>query len=54
MVLGIKIFSSDDFADKPGKFGRFYLHDLINSGGMASLWVATDQSGNNIYASPSA
>ncbi len=46
MVLGIKIFSSDDFADKPGKFGRFYLHDLINSGGMASLWVATDQAGN--------
>jgi len=46
MVFGVKIFSNDNLGDKPGKFGRFYLHDLINSGGMASLWVATDQEGN--------
>ncbi|MGB9603240.1 MAG: serine/threonine protein kinase [Verrucomicrobiia bacterium] len=45
MALGIKLFSNDDPTEKPGKFGRFYLHDLINSGGMASLWVATDQTG---------
>ncbi|MGC8744794.1 MAG: serine/threonine protein kinase [Verrucomicrobiia bacterium] len=45
MALGLKLFSNDDSPEKPGKFGRFYLHDLINSGGMASLWVATDQSG---------
>jgi serine/threonine-protein kinase len=30
---------------KPGVFGRFYLQELINSGGMADIWVATDQDG---------
>ena len=32
-------------ADKraaPGPFGRFYLQELINSGGMAEIWLATD------------
>src|SRR5256885_16483890 len=28
---------------KPGSFGRFYLQELINSGGMADIWLATDQ-----------
>lgn len=45
MALGLNLFSKEDSPEKPGKFGRFYLHDLINSGGMASLWVATDQTG---------
>ncbi len=27
------------------QFGRFYLQELINSGGMADIWVATDQNG---------
>ncbi len=26
----------------PGPFGPYYLHELINSGGMADLWLATD------------
>jgi len=26
-----------------GPFGRFYLQELINSGGMAEIWLATDQ-----------
>src|SRR6266581_1134129 len=30
---------------KPGPFGRFYLQELINSGGMADIWLATDQEG---------
>jgi serine/threonine-protein kinase len=30
----------------PGSFGRFYLQELINSGGMADIWVATDQEGH--------
>lgn len=30
---------------QPQAFGRFYLHELINSGGMADIWVATDQQG---------
>jgi eukaryotic-like serine/threonine-protein kinase len=28
-----------------GKFGRFYLQELINSGGMAEIWLATDSNG---------
>lgn len=28
-----------------GKFGRFYLQELINSGGMADIWLATDSNG---------
>ena len=30
---------------QPQPFGRFYLHELINSGGMADIWVATDSQG---------
>src|SRR5436305_15124139 len=32
-------------APRPGAFGRFYLQELINSGGMADIWLATDQEG---------
>ena len=32
-----------------GPFGRFYLQELINSGGMAEIWLATDQD-HNTYA----
>ena len=28
---------------RPGKFGPYVLHELINSGGMADIWLATDQ-----------
>ena len=30
---------------RPGAFGRFYLQELINSGGMADIWLATDSAG---------
>jgi serine/threonine-protein kinase len=36
-------------AATPGQFGRFYLQELINSGGMADIWLATD-SKNKAYA----
>jgi eukaryotic-like serine/threonine-protein kinase len=39
--------SSD--APEPGPFGRFYLQELINSGGMADIWLATDAN-NKGYA----
>src|SRR2546422_11561908 len=29
-------------APNPRAFGRFYLQELINSGGMADIWLATD------------
>ena len=32
---------------QPGRFGRFYLQELINSGGMADIWVASDQQGKH-------
>ena len=32
-----------DHTPSPGPFGRFYLQELINSGGMADIWLATDQ-----------
>lgn len=36
----------DQNQPQPGRFGRFYLQELINSGGMADIWVATDQEGH--------
>ncbi len=30
---------------QPEKFGPYYLQELINSGGMADIWMATDSSG---------
>jgi serine/threonine-protein kinase len=40
------LFPVDDKpAPKPGPFGRFYLQELINSGGMADIWLATDADG---------
>jgi len=32
-------------APQPGQFGPYYLQELINSGGMANIWLATDQQG---------
>ncbi len=34
-------------ADQPGPFGRFQLHELINSGGMAQIWLASDAKGRS-------
>jgi eukaryotic-like serine/threonine-protein kinase len=30
---------------QPGRFGPYYLQELINSGGMADIWLATDPKG---------
>ena len=30
---------------RPRAYGRFYLQELINTGGMAEIWLATDQTG---------
>jgi eukaryotic-like serine/threonine-protein kinase len=35
--------SSSSPAAAPGRFGPFYLQELINSGGMADIWLATDE-----------
>ncbi len=33
---------------QPGAFGRFYCQELINSGGMTDIWLATDPDGKII------
>jgi serine/threonine protein kinase len=35
--------SSSESSEQPGRFGRFYLQELINRGGVNDIWVATDQ-----------
>jgi len=33
---------SQEPAAQPGRFGRFYLEELVNRGGLAEIWLATD------------
>ena len=40
-----RLRTSQPQAAEPGPFGRFYLQELINSGGMAAIWLATDADG---------
>lgn len=44
-MFGLKSKASVDSEGHrlPGSFGRYYLRELINSGGMADLWLATDE-----------
>jgi serine/threonine-protein kinase len=43
------VFGSNDSVEEakpsPGPFGRFYLQELVSSGGMADIWLATDADG---------
>lgn len=41
-----RIHSSDEVAGQE-KFGRFYLRELLNSGGMADIWLVSDSRGKN-------
>ncbi len=41
MTFGENLFEAAS-KPQPQPFGRFYLQELINSGGMADIWVATD------------
>jgi serine/threonine-protein kinase len=45
MLFRPKTQDATDTAPRPGAFGRFYLQELINSGGMADIWLATDPEG---------
>ncbi len=42
-MLGRSNKSDANQTPSPGPFGRFYLQELLNSGGMASIWLATDE-----------
>lgn len=37
--------TNTDDRDKPTQFGHYYLQELIASGGMADIWLATDPNG---------
>src|SRR4051812_10816165 len=45
MVFDIAPKSEATSREAPGRFGRFQLQELINSGGMADIWLATDSNG---------
>lgn len=45
MAAEMESFLDDKPAPRPGAFGKFYLQELINSGGMADIWVATGPDG---------
>jgi eukaryotic-like serine/threonine-protein kinase len=42
-VFGRAKETDADQTPSPGPFGRFYLQEIINSGGMADIWLATDE-----------
>jgi len=44
-VLGLFKKSRAPTSSGPGPFGKFQLHELIASGGMADIWLATDGKG---------
>ena len=49
-ILRRKMISDEDHAAveaQQGPFGKFYLQELINSGGMADIWLATDADGKH-------
>src|SRR5580765_4352353 len=44
-MFGAAKKSQDPSTTGPERFGRFQLQELINSGGMADIWLATDSNG---------
>jgi eukaryotic-like serine/threonine-protein kinase len=46
MFFGSNHASGGGKTPQPGPFGQFYLRELINSGGMADIWLATDKDQN--------
>lgn len=46
-VLGLFKKSSGSESSGPGPFGRFQLHELIATGGMAEIWLASDSKGKH-------
>ena len=46
-VFGLFNKSSASAASGPGPFGKFTLHELIATGGMAEIWLASDSKGKH-------
>jgi serine/threonine-protein kinase len=45
MVFDTATKSEAATRETPGRFGRFQLQELVNTGGMADIWLATDSNG---------
>jgi serine/threonine-protein kinase len=45
MVFDTATKSEASTRETPGRFGRFQLQELVNTGGMADIWLATDSNG---------
>ena len=43
VFFGSKKASTETDPVSPGQFGPYYLKEMINSGGMADIWLATDR-----------
>ena len=46
-MFGKSSTSNSAATPAPGPFGRFYLQEHINSGGMADIWLGTDSHGKS-------
>ena len=46
-MFGLLKRSEGATPSQPGQFGKYYLQELINNGGMAELWLATDSRGKH-------
>jgi serine/threonine-protein kinase len=47
-VFGLFNRSSETPSSEPGPFGKYHLRELINNGGMAELWLATDAKNRSV------
>jgi len=47
-VFGLFNRSSEAAPSEPGQFGKYHLRELINNGGMAELWLATDERSKSV------
>ena len=48
-IFGKKQGGGDGF-EGPGAFGPYQLEELINTGGMAHLWLGTNPEGQTVHA----
>lgn len=45
--MAVKVNGNKWHASVPQPFGDYFLHELINKGGLCEIWTATDEDGNH-------